>query len=75
MIYINISKNGNLITLDCHKGSENGEAFTIIIDAETKEIIDRSHVSDIDASVAFGHVYSMLLNNKSLPEKTVAAWG
>lgn len=75
MVYIDIIQEGFYITLNCHKGSEQGEFFQLVIDSRTKEVIKRPEKSDIDASTAYSHVYSMLKNGIELPAHTVAAWG
>lgn len=75
MVYIEIFQNGSLITLNCHKSDENGEFFQLVIDAITKEVIKRPSEPDIDASIAYSHVYGLLKSGEPLPERTVAAWG
>lgn len=75
MVYIDIERNDSNITLYCHKGSEQGETFKIVMDAATGEVLEKPDYPDIDASVAYGHVYSMLRHNKPLPTKTIAEWG
>lgn len=37
MVYIDIERNDSNITLYCHKGSEQGESFKIVMDAATGE--------------------------------------
>lgn len=75
MVYIEIFQDGPLITLNCHKGSESGEFFQLVIDATTKEAVKRPAEPDIDASTAYSHVYGLLKSGEPLPQKTVAAWG
>ena len=75
MVYIDIIQNGIYITLNCHKGSETGEFFQLVINADTKEVVKKPENSDIDASTAYSHVYMLLRSGKPLPEKTVASWG
>lgn len=75
MVYIEIIHNDTLITLNCHKGDENGAFFQLVIDATTKEVVKRPAEPDIDASIAYSHVYGLLESGEPLPEKTVAAWG
>ena len=75
MVYIEIFQNGSLITLNCHKGSESGEFFQLVIDAVTKKVIKRPVEPDIDASIAYSHIYGLLKSGEPLPERTVAAWG
>ena len=75
MVYIEIFQNGSLITLNCHKGCEDGEFFQLVIDAITKEVVKRPAEPDIDASIAYSHIYGLLKSGEPLPERTVAAWG
>ena len=75
MVYIDILQNDLFITLNCHKGSENGEFFQIIIDSQTKQVIKKPSNPDIDVSTAYSHVYALLRDGKQLPAQTVAAWG
>lgn len=75
MVNIEIIQNGSLITLNCHKGYEDGEFFQLEIDAATKEVVKRPAEPDIDASTAYSHVYGLLKSGEPLPAKTVAAWG
>lgn len=42
MVYIDIIQDNERITLNCHKGEENGEFFQLVIDATTKEIVKRT---------------------------------
>lgn len=75
MVYINIIQNESSIVLNCHKGTKDGEYFQLVIDPSTSKVIERPAKSDIDASAAYSHVYSMLKNGTPLPKETVAAWG
>jgi hypothetical protein len=75
MVFIDIKQDGYLITLSCHKGSEDGEFFQLVIDARTREVIKRPEKSDIDASAAYSCVWSMLENGEELPAHAVAEWG
>lgn len=75
MVFIDIIQNGTLITLNCHKGSENGEFFQLVIDVQTRNIIQKPDKPDIDASAAYSHVYAMMKKEIPLPTHTVAAWG
>lgn len=75
MIYIDILQDGLFITLNCHKGSENGEFFQLIIDSRTKRVIKKPQYPDIDASTAYSHVYALMCEGKPLPSQTVASWG
>ncbi len=74
MVYINVI-NKNPVILECHKNTEDGEKFRLVIDPTTKEIIERPNHSDIDVSAAYSRIFGYLLNGKPLPEKTVAEWG
>lgn len=75
MVYIDIIQDGSFIILNCHKGSEDGDFFQLVIDAQTKKVIKRPAEPDIDASAAYSHIYSMLRKGLELPSQTVAAWG
>lgn len=75
MVYININQTESVIVLDCHKGSENGEAFRLIIDPVTRKLLEKPENPDIDASAAYSRVYNLLADGAALPKKTVAAWG
>lgn len=75
MVYISIIEDESRIVLDCHKGSEDGEFFRLVIDARTKQVIEKPLDPDIDATAAYSHVYMLLETGEPLPEKTVAAWG
>ena len=75
MIYIDIISDGQFITLNCHKGSMDGEFFQLVIDAQTKEVVKRPDKPDIDVSTAYAHIYAMLREGIELPSHTVASWG
>lgn len=75
MIYISIVEDGAFVVLNCHKGSKDGEFFQLIIDAKTKEVVQRPSNPDIDASTAYSHVYALMKSGNPLPKETVAAWG
>lgn len=75
MVYIDIIQDDLFITLNCHKGTENGEFFQLVIDARTKNVIKKPSEPDIDASIAYSHVYAMMRNGVQLPSHTVASWG
>ena len=75
MIYIDIIRDGAYIILNCHKSSENGAIFQLVIDADTQQIIKRPAEPDIDASIAYSHIYAMMRDGMELPAHTVAAWG
>lgn len=75
MVYINIVQDGVYVTLNCNKGSQNGEYFKLIIDSRTKEVIERPISADMDASIAYAHIYAMMRDGIELPKHTVAAWG
>ena len=74
MVYINVASL-NPIVLNCHKNSIDGEAFRLVIDPETKEVLEQPKDSDIDVSIAYSRVFGYLLNNKPLPTSMVAEWG
>lgn len=38
-------------------------------------MIKRPENPDIDASIAYSHIYALLKAKKPLPKETVAAWG
>jgi hypothetical protein len=75
MVFINIKQKKNIIILDCHKSHEDGEYFRIVLDARTREVIERPEHADIDASAAYSCVYGLLEAGVPLPERTVAEWG
>ena len=75
MVFIDIIQDELFITLNCHKGSEQGEFFQLVIDARTKKVIKKPPNPDIDATIAYSHIYAMLKDGKPLPTHTVAAWG
>ena len=75
MVYINIIQDGDYIILNCNKGSANGESFKLVIDSVTKKVIERPLDADIDASIAYAHIYAMMRNGEKLPSQTIAAWG
>lgn len=41
MVFIELSRQGDLIIADCHKGTKNGEYFQLIIDSVIKECISK----------------------------------
>ena len=41
MIYISIIQDGLFITLNCHKGTKDGEFFQLIIDPRTKKVLKK----------------------------------
>lgn len=74
MIRIKIIESATLIYLDCIK-TENGNAFTVTIDKETRRVIDRTTNSDMDISTVYSCICSYLEQNKPLPKEAVASWG
>ena len=60
MIYISIDNDDQFITLNCHKGSKDGEFFQLVIDANTMKVVKRPPNPDIDATTAYSHVYILL---------------
>ena len=52
MVYINVIKQ-NPIVLDCHKKTIDGDAFQLVIDPKTKEILEKPEKPDIDVSAAY----------------------
>lgn len=75
MVYIDIIHDGFFITLNCHKGTVDGEFFQLVIDPLSKKVIKGPKNPDIDVSAAYSHIYTMLRSGEPLPDKTVAAWG
>lgn len=75
MIYISIIQDGLFITLNCHKGTKDGEFFQLVIDPRTKKVLKKPSEPDIDVSTAYSHVYALLKSGEPLPSETVAAWG
>lgn len=75
MVKIQIKENELVVILDCYKNCDPSKYFQLIIDKETKELIERPQTPDIDASVAYSCVYSLLIEGKQLPKETFAEWG
>ena len=75
MVYIDVLQDGGYITLNCHKGSKDGEFFQLVIDSETKQVIKKPSNPDIDASTAYSHIYALMRDGVPLPVQTVASWG
>ena len=75
MVYIDVIQDGPVITLNCHKRTEDGEFFQLVIDALSRKVLQKPENPDIDVSAAYSHIYMMLRSGEPLPDKTVAAWG
>ena len=75
MVFINVVKEDPMIVLDCHKQTEDGEYFRLVIDPKTKEVIEKPDDYDIDATTAYSRIFGYLMKNKPLPKRTVAEWG
>ena len=75
MVFISIIQEENIIILNCHKGSKDGEFFQLVVDATTMDIIKRPSKPDIDASVTYSHICDLIESGSPLPKETVAAWG
>lgn len=75
MVFIELSRQGDLIIADCHKGTKNGEYFQLIIDSVSKECISSPEEKDIDVSIAYSRIYHLLKEGKPLPKETSAEWG
>jgi hypothetical protein len=75
MVFITILEEGNIITLNCHKGSKDGEFFQLVVDASTMDIIKKPSKPDIDASVTYSHICDLIESGAPLPKESVAAWG
>ena len=75
MVFIDIIQDELFVTLTCHKGSEQGEFFQLVIDKRTKKVIKKPSEPDIDASTAYSHIYAMMRDGVQLPSHTVASWG
>lgn len=75
MVYISVVQDEYYIILNCHKGSEEGEYFRLVIDPVTKRVIEKPDEPDINVSAAYSHIYMLLSSGEPLPNKTIAAWG
>ena len=75
MVYIDVIQDGTVITLNCHKRTEDGEFFQLVIDALSRKVLQKPENPDIDVSAAYSHIYMMLRSGEPFPDKTVAAWG
>ncbi len=75
MVYIDVVQDGLFITLNCHKKTEDGEFFQLVIDAKSMKVLKKPENPDIDASTAYSHIYTLVRNGKQLPSHTVACWG
>lgn len=75
MVFITIIEDGNLITLNCHRGSKDGEFFQLVVDATTRDLVKKPAEPDMDASIAYSCIYQLLKSGSPLPKETVAAWG
>ena len=75
MVFIDIIQDELFVTLNCHKGSEQGEFFQLVIDIRTKKVVKKPAEYDIDASTAYSHIYAMMRDGVQLPSHTVASWG
>jgi hypothetical protein len=75
MVFIKTEHEGNLIILHCNKESKDGEYFKLVIDIDTKEIIEKPEKPDIDVSTAYSRVYNLLDSDKRVPDEMVACWG
>ena len=75
MIYIKIEENERFIFLDCNKNNKNGEPFKVVIDKNTRRVLEATTDSDMDISTVYSCVCSYLEKDKPLPQETCAAWG
>lgn len=75
MVFINLKQDNNFVIMECHKGSEDGEYFRMIIDKNTREVIERPKNIGVDESTAYSHVNRLLRSGRPLPQKTVSEWG
>lgn len=75
MVFIELTQKENLIIADCHKGTEDGEYFQLVIDSISKECISAPEKKDIDVSATYSCIYNLLKEGNPLPKKTVSAWG
>ena len=74
MVFINVVEQDPIV-LDCHKHTIDGDAFRLVIDPKTKEVLEKPEKPDIDVSVAYSKIFGYLINNKPLPTNMVAEWG
>lgn len=74
MVFINVMCRDPIV-LDCHRGSVDGEAFRLVIDPETKEILEAPERPCIDASAAYSRVFGLLMEGQPLPDEMAAEWG
>ncbi len=75
MVFIDLKQEGNLIIMDCHKGAENGEYFRMILDKDTREVLERPEHVGVDEATAYSHVNRLLKSGRPLPKHTVSEWG
>ena len=71
MVFINVIER-NPIVLDCHRNSPDGESFRLVIEPETREILEKPEKYDIDISTAYSRIFGFLMNNEPLPNRIVA---
>ena len=51
MVYIDVIQDGTVITLNCHKRTEDGEFFQLVIDALSRKVLQKPENPDIDVAV------------------------
>lgn len=73
MVNIYITEDDKLVKADCQKAT--GGCFTLLIDKNTKELLEIPENADIDVSCAYSHILQLLKKGIPLPKETSAAWG
>lgn len=73
MVNVNTRCDGNILYVNCEK--TDGERFTIVVDKNTLDIIEKPSQPDIDASAVYSRIYKLLSAGKSVPESFVSSWG
>ena len=75
MVLINIEQVDGKVIMNCHKNTEDGEFFRMILDAETGKVLERPDYVGVDESTAYGHVLRLIKLGQPLPKKTASEWG
>lgn len=75
MVNITIKSTDPIIIADCYNVSDQNKTFTLKIDPDTKELIEKPEKSDIDFSAAYSRLFGLLMSKKPLPDKISAEWG
>ena len=75
MVQIFIVVENNLVIMDCYERDRNNAYFRLVVDKNTLKIIEKPEECNINVSISYSRICSLIKSGKPLPKETCAAWG